>query len=159
MTQIHQTIYYERHVSLGAQMVEFAGWNMPLQYGGGIIQEHLTTRKKIGLFDVSHMGRFVIGGQDVLPFLQYVLSNNAAALEPEEGHYTLIPNEKGGVLDDAYLYRFVEDEYLLVVNASNRDWLTAQRRWPCSVFRAHLQKKLFPALSIQGNCPNPCETP
>jgi aminomethyltransferase len=121
MTQIHQTIYYEQHVALGAQMVEFAGWNMPLQYGGGIIQEHLTTRKKIGLFDVSHMGRFIIGGQDALPFLQHVLSNNAAALEPEEGHYTLIPNEKGGALDDAYLYRFVEDEYLLVVNASNRE--------------------------------------
>jgi aminomethyltransferase len=102
-------------------MVEFAGWNMPIQYGGGILQEHLTTRKKAGLFDVSHMGRFVVGGQDALPFLQYVLSNNAAALEPEEGHYTLIPNEKGGVRDDAYLYRFVEDEYLLVVNASNRE--------------------------------------
>jgi aminomethyltransferase len=121
MTQIHQTIYFDRHCALGAQMVEFAGWNMPIQYGGGIIQEHLTTRQKAGLFDVSHMGRFVIGGQDALPFLQYVLSNNAAALEPEEGQYTLIPNEKGGVLDDAYLYRFVEDEYLLVVNASNRE--------------------------------------
>ena len=121
MTQIHQTIYYDRHVTLGAQMVEFAGWNMPIQYGGGIIQEHLATRKKAGLFDVSHMGRFVFVGQDALPFLQYVLSNNAAALEPEEGHYTLITNEKGGVRDDAYLYRFVEDEYLLVVNASNRE--------------------------------------
>ena len=109
MTQIHQTIYYDRHVALGAQIVEFAGWNMPIQYGGGIIQEHLATRQNVGLFDVSHMGRFVIGGPDALPFLQYLLSNNAAALELEESQYTLIPTEKGGVLDDAYLYRFVEE--------------------------------------------------
>ena len=121
MTQIHQTVYFDRHVALGAQMVEFAGWNMPIQYGGGIIQEHLTTRQKAGLFDVSHMGRFIIGGPDALPFLQYVLANNAAALELEESQYTMIPNEKGGAFDDAYLYRFLEDEYLLVVNASNRE--------------------------------------
>ncbi len=153
MAQIHQTIYYERHVALGAQMVEFAGWNMPLQYGGGIIQEHLTTRKKIGLFDVSHMGRFVIGGQDALPFLQHVLSNNAAALEPEEGHYTLIPNEKGGARDDAYLYRFVEDEYLLVVNASNREnnWAYFQSVLP-KFGRVKLadRTKEMAMLSLQG---------
>jgi aminomethyltransferase len=97
---------------------------MPLQYRYGIIQEHLTTRREAGLFDVSHMGRFVIRGKDMLPFLQYVLSNNAAALEIGESQYTMIPNERGGAVDDAYLYRFMEGEYLLVVNAANRntDW-------------------------------------
>lgn len=124
MEQQHKTIFYDRHVNLGAQIVEFGGWQMPLHYRNGIIHEHMTTRKDAGLFDVSHMGRFVIRGKDALPFLQYVLSNNAAALETQESQYTMIPNDHGGAIDDAYLYRFVEEEYLLVVNASNRetDW-------------------------------------
>jgi aminomethyltransferase len=113
-------------------MVEFGGWDMPVQYRQGIVQEHLGTRKNAGLFDVSHMGRFIVGGKDALPFLQYVLSNNAAALELEEGQYTMIPNERGGAVDDAYLYRFVEDEYLLVVNAANRgkNWRYFQKLLP-----------------------------
>ncbi|MBW2252445.1 MAG: glycine cleavage system protein T, partial [Deltaproteobacteria bacterium] len=124
MTELYKTVFYDRHVNLGANIVEFGGWEMPIQYDSGIVQEHLATRKHAGLFDVSHMGRFVISGKDSLAFLQYVLSNNAAALEIEESQYTIIPNEIGGAIDDAYLYRFVEDEYLLVVNASNRevDW-------------------------------------
>ena len=116
-----KTVLHDRHVRLGGQMVEFAGWEMPLHYESGIVQEHLLTRKMSGLFDVSHMGRFIIRGSDALPFLQHVLSNNAAALEEEEGQYTLVANDTGGALDDAYLYRFVKDEYLLVVNASNRE--------------------------------------
>ncbi|MEJ2097131.1 MAG: glycine cleavage system protein T, partial [Deltaproteobacteria bacterium] len=97
---------------------------MPIQYPQGIIQEHLSTRKAAGLFDVSHMGRFIIQGKDALPFLQHVLSNNAAGLETGESQYTLIPNASGGAIDDAYLYRFYDHEYLLVVNAANRfkDW-------------------------------------
>jgi aminomethyltransferase len=124
MEQLLKTVFYEKHVSLGAQMVEFGGWDMPVQYETGIVQEHLNTRKHAGLFDVSHMGRFIISGSDALDFLQHVLTNNAAALEVEEGQYTMIPDENGGAVDDAYLYRFVEDEYLLVVNAANRekDW-------------------------------------
>ena len=124
MKQSHKTVFYDRHVSLGAKMVEFSGWNMPLQYGTGIVREHLTTRKRAGLFDVSHMGRFVISGKEVLVFLEHVLSNNAAALKVGESQYTIIPNDRGGAIDDAYLYRFVDDEYLLVVNAANReiDW-------------------------------------
>jgi glycine cleavage system T protein len=124
MPKLNKTIFYDRHVNLGANIVEFGGWEMPIQYDSGIVQEHLATRKHAGLFDVSHMGRFVIRGKDSLTFLQHVLSNNAAALEIEESQYTIIPNEQGGAIDDAYLYRFLEDEYLLVVNASNRetDW-------------------------------------
>ena len=124
MKQLHKTVFYEKHVNLGAKMVEFGGWDMPVQYDSGIVQEHLSTRRQAGLFDVSHMGRFIVGGPGALDFLQHVLTNNAAALEIEEGQYTMIPNENGGALDDAYLYRFVADEYLLVVNAANRekDW-------------------------------------
>jgi aminomethyltransferase len=121
MKAFHKTVLFDQHVRLGAQMVEFGGWEMPLHYAPGIVQEHLSTRKTAGIFDVSHMGRFMISGGGALPFMQHVLSNNAAALEVEEGQYTLIPNDAGGALDDAYLYRFVEDEYLLVVNASNRE--------------------------------------
>jgi len=124
MEQMLKTVFYEKHVSLGAKMVEFGGWNMPVQYKLGIVQEHLSTRKHAGLFDVSHMGRFVVGGPNALDFLQHALTNNAAALELEEGQYTMIPNKNGGAMDDGYLYRFVENEYLLVVNAANRekDW-------------------------------------
>jgi len=121
MGNLHKTALNDEHVKLGANMVEFAGWEMPLHYETGIVQEHLITRQHAGLFDISHMGRFIVRGKDALEFLQHVLSNNAAALEEEEGQYTMIPNETGGVIDDAYLYRFVPDEYILVVNASNRE--------------------------------------
>ena len=121
MEKLNKTALNDRHVQLGANMVEFAGWEMPLHYATGIVREHLITRKEAGLFDISHMGRFAVRGKDALEFLQHALTNNAAALEEEEGHYTMIPNENGGVIDDAYLYRFVPDEYLLVVNAANRE--------------------------------------
>jgi aminomethyltransferase len=112
-------------------MVEFGGWEMPLQYPSGVVEEHLATRKRAGIFDVSHMGRFIVRGANVVPFLQHVLSNNAEALDlrPTGAQYTLIPEETGGAVDDAYLYRFDEEEYLLVVNAANRhkDWEHLQR--------------------------------
>jgi aminomethyltransferase len=122
--KLKRTVFYDRHLALNATMVDFGGWNMPVQYQSGILQEHLATRNQAGLFDVSHMGRFIISGSQALDFLQHALSNNAAGLEVEESQYTMIPNENGGAVDDAYLYRFYEDEYLLVVNASNRekDW-------------------------------------
>lgn len=120
MPELLRTVLFESHVQAGAQMVEFGGWEMPVQYEGGIITEHLACRKGAGLFDVSHMGRFIVRGKEALPFLQQVLSNNAAALEPGESQYTMVPNQRGGAVDDAYLYRFREDEYLLVVNAANR---------------------------------------
>ncbi len=122
MTESIRTPLYDRHVSLGATITEFSGWDMPIAYPAGIVQEHLMTRKAAGLFDVSHMGRFVIRGRDGTSFLQHVLTNNADALDGREtgAQYTFIANESGGALDDAYLYRFEEDEYLLVVNAGNR---------------------------------------
>jgi aminomethyltransferase len=121
-----RTLFFERHQELGAKLTEFGGWNMPLQYPGGTIAEHLAVRRRTGVFDVSHMGRFAIGGSQALPFLQHVLTNNAEALDgrPFGAQYTLIPTEDGGAVDDAYLYRFSPDGYLLVVNAANRekDW-------------------------------------
>lgn len=119
-----KTVLYDRHAELGGKIVEFGGWDMPVQYPLGIVKEHLATRSGAGLFDVSHMGRFIIRGEGALAFLQHVLTGNAAALDVGDAQYTLIPNDSGGAIDDAYLYRFVEDEYLLVVNASNtaRDW-------------------------------------
>ncbi len=126
MSELQRTIFYDRHVALGAKIVEFSGWEMPIFYPAGILEEHLATRKKAGLFDVSHMGRFIVKGTGALRFLQHILTNNAEALNIREtgAQYTLIPNENGGAVDDAYLYRFVEEEYLLVVNAANRekDW-------------------------------------
>ena len=139
-TSNHKTPFHTWHKNHGAHMVNFAGWEMPLHYTPGIVEEHLTTRKWGGLFDVSHMGRFVFTGPQVLPFLQYVLTNNAAALEPGEAQYTVIANDAGGAIDDAYLYRLEESKYLLVVNASNtqKDWL-----WLCE----HLNK--FPGVALE----------
>jgi aminomethyltransferase len=126
MSGLLRTVFYDQHVALGAKIVEFVGWEMPIFYPTGIIEEHLATRKRAGLFDVSHMGRFIVRGEGALTFLQHVLTNNAEALDIREtgAQYTLIPTETGGAVDDAYLYRFLEDEYLLVVNGANRekDW-------------------------------------
>ena len=123
MGHIRQTPLYDRHISLGAKMVDFTGWKMPIQYPSGIITEHLATRKEVGLFDVSHMGRLLFKGKGALNFLQYVLTNNARALEAQwtAAQYTILPTESGGAIDDAFLYHFNTDEYLLVVNASNLD--------------------------------------
>ncbi|MBI9108176.1 MAG: glycine cleavage system aminomethyltransferase GcvT [Spirochaetales bacterium] len=124
MSELKKTILYARHIASGAKMTEFGGWDMPVQYPGGIISEHLSTRKGTGIFDVSHMGRFIFSGDGALSFLQHVLTNNASGLETGQAQYTIIQNERGGAVDDAYLYRFDEVQWLLVVNASNRqkDW-------------------------------------
>jgi len=121
---LRRTPFFDRHVALSARLVDFGGWEMPVQYAGGIVAEHLATRKGAGLFDVSHMGRFTLRGPGALPFLQHVLTNNAAALDRLQAQYTIVPTPGGGAVDDAYLYRFFEDEFLLVVNAANRekDW-------------------------------------
>ena len=121
MTELRHTVLHDQHLALGARMVAFGGWQMPVSYSMGIVAEHLTVRSAAGLFDVSHMGRFSIGGADAVPFLQHVLTNNVEAPDVGESQYTIIPNEMGGAIDDAYLYRFRENEFLLVVNAANRD--------------------------------------
>ena len=119
-----RTPLYHRHLALGAKMINFSGWEMPLAYPDGVVAEHLATRRHAGLFDVSHMGRFLVSGPRALEFLQTVLSNNAAALDPLQAQYTFLTTPSGGAVDDAYLYCRSEGEYLLVVNAANRrkDW-------------------------------------
>lgn len=116
-----RTPLYEAHVAAGATMVDFGGWEMPIEYPTGIISEHLYDRRYCGIFDVSHMGRLWIEGPQRLAFLQRVLTSNAAALIPGRAQYCIIPDEHGFAVDDAYLYMFDDRGYLLVVNAANTD--------------------------------------
>lgn len=119
-----KTVLYKQHLALGAKMIEFGGFEMPMNYRTGIVEEHLATRKTAGLFDISHMGRFRFNGNRASVFLQHVLTNDADELGPGQAQYTMIANENGGAIDDAYLFRYSTDEFLLIVNASNRkkDW-------------------------------------
>lgn len=111
------------HESLGAKMVPFAGYNMPVQYEGVNI-EHTTVRNDVGVFDVSHMGEFLIEGENALTLIQKVTSNDASKLEIGDAQYSCFPNDKNGIVDDLICYRLSENSYLLVVNASNieKDW-------------------------------------
>ncbi|TFH50398.1 MAG: glycine cleavage system aminomethyltransferase GcvT [Lysobacterales bacterium] len=130
--QLRETVLHDWHVTHQAKMVPFGGWDMPVQYHTGIIREHLATRRGCGLFDVSHMGRFMVRGQGAQAFLMGVLTNSACALQIGQAQYTFIATETGGAVDDAYLYRLAKHEYLLVVNASNRskdwEWLCEHKR-------------------------------
>ncbi len=121
MSELKRTPLYDAHVAAGATMVDFGGWEMPIQYPAGIVSEHLFDRKHCGIFDVSHMGRLIVEGPDRVAFLQKVLTSNVSALVPGRAQYCMIPTETGGAVDDAYLYMFEEDRYLLIVNASNTD--------------------------------------
>jgi len=111
------------HVALGAKMVPFAGYNMPVQYEG-INTEHETVRKDVGVFDVSHMGEFLITGEHALALIQKVSSNDASKLIAGKAQYSCLPNATGGIVDDLIIYMMAEEKYLLVVNASNieKDW-------------------------------------
>ncbi len=111
------------HESLGAKMVPFAGYMMPVQYEG-INVEHELVRKGVGVFDVSHMGEFLIEGEHALELIQRISSNDASKLEIEDAQYSCMPNDKGGIVDDLIIYRIKDQTYLLVVNASNieKDW-------------------------------------
>jgi aminomethyltransferase len=111
----------DRHIALAAKMVDFSGWRMPIQYPDGIVAEHLATRRHAGLFDVSHMGRFRITGAKAGAFLNDVLTNDCRKLAVGQAQYTILANEAGGAIDDAFLYYPAEGKYLLVVNASNKD--------------------------------------
>ena len=121
MSELKRTQLFEAHVAAGGTLVDFGGWEMPIQYPTGIVTEHLATRSGCGIFDVSHMGRLLIEGPDRLAFMQHVLSSNVAAVKPGRAQYCMIPNATGGAVDDAYVYMYDEDRYMLVVNASNTD--------------------------------------
>src|SRR6266542_6112387 len=113
-----QTALYDEHRRLGGRMVPFAGYDMPVQYAG-IVEEHNAVRERAGMFDVSHMGRFEVHGQEAGPFLRYISTWEMTRLQPGEGHYSAACREDGGILDDIYVFCLEAERYLVVVNASN----------------------------------------
>lgn len=147
-----RTPLYERHVALGARMVPFAGWEMPVHYTG-VIQEHKTVRRDAGVFDVSHMGEIEVEGPRAHELLQTLLSNDLDRIGPGQAQYTLLTNERGGILDDLIAYRLGEHRYLLIVNAANREadyaWLK-EREIPGSDVRDVSDE--YALLAVQGPC-------
>jgi glycine cleavage system T protein (aminomethyltransferase) len=117
---LQETPLHDRHVALGARMVPFAGWDMPVQYAG-VIPEHLAVRNDCGAFDVSHMGEIEVEGPRSRELLQSLLSNDVDRIEPGQAQYTLLTNERGGIVDDLIVYELDPFRFLLIVNASNRD--------------------------------------
>ncbi len=120
---MNKTALYDQHVTLGAKMVPFAGFDMPVQYSG-VTQEHFAVREKVGVFDVSHMGQFFIEGASAKDLLQFVTTNNVDSLENGKAQYTCLPNGNGGIVDDLIVYKMADEKYFVVVNASNieKDW-------------------------------------
>lgn len=120
------------HRELGGKMVDFGGWDMPVQYRAGVIEEHMATRKRAGLFDVSHMGEIWVEGEDAIPFVNRLTTNDVTKLVDGQAHYSALTNEKGGVVDDLLVYRFDQDKLLLVVNAGTTekdwDWITSHKK-------------------------------
>jgi aminomethyltransferase len=147
---LRRTPLHERHVALGARLVPFAGWEMPVQYEG-VIPEHRAVRSDAGAFDVSHMGELEIEGPRAHEFLQGVLANDLDRLEPGQAQYTLLTNERGGIIDDLIAYRLEPGRYLLIVNASNREsafqWLK-ERELPGSDVRDVSDE--YALLAVQG---------
>lgn len=142
---------HQIHENLGAKMVPFAGYNMPVSYEG-VTTEHLTVRKSLGVFDVSHMGEFLVSGENALALIQKLTSNDASKLEIGDAQYSCFPNEDNGIVDDLLCYRMKEHQYLLVVNASNieKDW-----NWISKYnenFKADLEdvSDAYSLLAIQG---------
>jgi aminomethyltransferase len=133
---LKRTPLFDRHVELGARMVPFAGWEMPVQYEG-VIPEHRAVRSDCGAFDVSHMGQIHVDGPTAQSFLQEMLSNDVDRIGDGEAQYTLLTNERGGIVDDLIVYRFAHGQFLLVVNASNRgpdyEWLKEREPRGCEV--------------------------
>jgi aminomethyltransferase len=147
---LRRTLLYERHVALGARMVPFAGWGMPVQYAG-VIAEHVAVRTGWGVFDVSHMGQLHVEGPSARDLLQQALSNDLDRVGDGQAQYTLLTNERGGIVDDLIAYRIAPAQYLLVVNAGNREaafsWLSERDPRGCTVRDASDEYAL---LAVQG---------
>ena len=144
------TALTETHEALGAKMVPFAGYNMPVQYEG-INIEHETVRQAVGVFDVSHMGEFLIDGEHALELIQKVSSNDASKLAIGKAQYSCLPNDDGGIVDDLIIYKIKEEQYLLVVNASNieKDWNWIQSKNDVGANIRDLSED-YSLLAIQG---------
>ena len=148
--ELRRTPLYDRHVALGARLVPFAGWEMPVQYEG-VIPEHLAVRNGWGVFDVSHMGQLHVEGPTGHEVLQCALSNDLDRISDGEAQYTLLTNERGGIVDDLIAYRIAPAHYLLVVNAGNRaaafDWLAAREQRGSTV---RDESDEYALLAVQG---------
>ncbi len=144
------TIFESIHQKLGAKMMPFAGYNMPIEYSG-INNEHLTVRNGVGVFDVSHMGEIWVKGPKALEFIQYITTNDSSALNIGKAQYTCMPNGKGGIVDDILVYHYENEKYLLVVNAANveKDWEWIQMN---NTFGAELENASgkISQLAVQG---------
>ena len=118
------TPFFEIHKALNAKMGLFGGYQMPIQYSSGIKHEHLSVRENLGLFDISHMGEFIVEGPQAIELLQYICSNDISKLYPGKAQYNYLPNQTGGIVDDLIVYQLEKEKYLLVVNAANiqKDW-------------------------------------
>lgn len=145
-----QTALTKVHKELGAKMAPFAGYEMPIQYSG-LTDEHMAVRESVGVFDVSHMGEFMVRGSQALDLIQKISTNDASMLVPGKVQYSCMPNGKGGIVDDLLIYKMAEQEYLLVVNASNiqKDWDWIQQN---NNFDAQLEdsSENITLLAIQG---------
>ena len=145
-----QLVLSESHKILGGKMVEFSGHNMPVQYDG-VKAEHHTVRNEVGVFDVSHMGEVFISGEKSLDFLQYITTNDVSKLTPGEIQYTCLPNHDGGIVDDFLLYMIANNNYLLVVNASNIEkdlaWINKHNTFECTI---NNQSDNYSLLAVQG---------
>jgi len=139
------------HEKMGAKMVDFAGFYMPIQYTNGIKIEHETVRNSVGVFDVSHMGQIFIRGENSVNFLQYLLSNDVENLVPGKVQYTCMPNHNNGIVDDLLVYMIDVNHYMLVVNASNIDkdfnWLSTENRFNCEIVN---ESDNYSILAVQG---------
>ncbi|MFL5754582.1 MAG: glycine cleavage system aminomethyltransferase GcvT [Bacteroidia bacterium] len=144
------TALTDKHISLGAKMVPFAGYNMPVSYSG-LNDEHLCVRNAVGVFDVSHMGEFILKGENALDLIQRVTSNDASVLTDGKVQYSCLPNDKGGIVDDLLVYRIDEKTYMLVVNASNieKDWNWIQKYNTKNVEMHNISDKTS-LLAVQG---------
>ena len=118
MEEVKQLILNDVHVALGGKMIPFAGYNMAVRYTSDI-EEHMTVRNGVGVFDVSHMGEFFLRGPKALDLIQKITSNDASKLTPGRAQYSCFPNKSGGIVDDLIVYKINDEEYMLVVNASN----------------------------------------
>lgn len=149
-TDLRRTALTDKHIALGAKMVPFAGYFMPVQYSG-LLDEHQTVRKALGVFDVSHMGEFLVHGKGALDLIQHVTSNDASKLVDGKVQYSCLPNDKGGIVDDLLVYRVHDELYMLVVNASNidKDWNWINSK---NTFDARLENHsdLTSLLAVQG---------
>jgi aminomethyltransferase len=147
---MRRTPLYEEHVRLGGKMVEFAGWEMPVQYSG-VVAEHVAVRERVGLFDVSHMGEIWVTGASAEVCLEQLTCNRVAALYDGKAQYSALLNDTGGVIDDIIVYRFSSERYLLCVNASNADrdyeWLVSRNTTDAVITNASAD---YGQIAVQG---------